>query len=79
MKHERIIHPISAQQQAAAAAMGISQSLFQRLEKEGHITPPVQVPGSSVKLYEFQTLIDDLRRWREGQQEVNEWDEAREL
>jgi hypothetical protein len=69
------ISPIAVRPEEAARALGISQSLFEKLVKDGYIDPPVAVPGSRIRVYCWQRLQDNFRAWRElGEDGPSEWD-----
>jgi hypothetical protein len=68
------VNPIAVRPEEAARALGMSQSLFDRLVKEGSIDPPVSVPGSRRKVYCYQRLQDNFRAWRDlGEEDPSEW------
>jgi hypothetical protein len=72
---ERYISPIAVRPEDAARALGISQSLFEKLVKEGYIDPPVSVPATRIKRYCWQRLQDNFRAWHElAEDEPSAWD-----
>ncbi len=77
MKHElRFFPPLALRAADAAAALGISESLLEKLVKDGKLHPPVPIPGHRASRYDFQRLREDWQKMREEAEAANPWDAA---
>jgi hypothetical protein len=73
-KRELRFFPIALRPRDAAEALGISESVLEKLVKSGKLRKPVPVPGCRLSLYDYEGLRLDFQAWREASGE-NSWDE----
>ena len=55
--------------------LGVSESLLEKLVKDGKLRGPVHFPGHRIARYDYEYLRADWEALREQAEAINPWDE----